>query len=119
LHDRLTLAHCEERAESAEHVFVGLTERALVQLVATFPEKTCLVVTRAEDKLRIGITVEDALHDLTLVDSDRADFKILLPNQNCSRLSNLPLASVALHTFNRTLGYQVVLEQVETLLALE
>ena len=79
---RLRLGEEEERAE---HVLVGL------------------VVARAEDELGVGVEVEDALHDLTLVHRERAHLEVLLAHEHLDR----PLAR------------EVVLEQVLALVALE
>lgn len=53
--------------QCTEHVFVSL------------------VVTSAEDELSSGVESENTLHDLSLVDIDRANFQVLLSNQNFNR----------------------------------
>ena len=53
-----------EEEERAEHVLVRL------------------VVAGAEDELGVGVEVEDALHDLALVDGERAHFEVLLADEN-------------------------------------
>jgi hypothetical protein len=48
---------------------------------------THLVISRTEDKVGIGVVVENTLDNLSLVDSDRPDFKILLSNQDYQQWS--------------------------------
>ena len=64
-HDgRVGASRPAEVDERTEHVFI------------------CLVVTGAENKLCVSVVVKDTFHNLALVDSERADFKILLAEQN-------------------------------------
>ena len=58
-----------EEEEGAEHVLVRL------------------VVAGAEDELGVGVEVEDALHDLALVHRERADFQVLLPDEDYGKRS--------------------------------
>ncbi len=48
-----------------------------------------LVVTSAEDELGVWVEVENTLDNFTLVDSDRANFKVLLADENCAYFSQL------------------------------
>jgi hypothetical protein len=43
---------------------------------------THLVISRAEDEFSVGIIVQNTLDDLSLVDGDRPDLKILLSDQD-------------------------------------
>ena len=66
---RLRAGALWEEEQRAEHVFVGL------------------VVARAEDELGVGVEVEDALDDLALVHRERADFEVLLADEDYMRIS--------------------------------
>ena len=46
-----------------------------------------LVITGAEDELRVGVEVEDTLDDFALVDGNGTNFEVLLANENYVFLS--------------------------------
>lgn len=44
--------------------------------------KTYLVITRAENKLGVGVVIHQAFYNLTLVDGNRPDFEIHLAHED-------------------------------------
>ena len=84
-------------------------------------DRTNLVIAGAEHELGVGVEVQDALHDLALVHRERADFEVLLPDEDCRKRSVLSVMTRrwAQRTLNRPLARKVVLEQVLALMALE
>ena len=63
VHYRLRAAHGVERAHRAEHILVGL------------------VVARAEDEFRVGVSVQKPLDNFAFVDCHRTDFEVLLAHE--------------------------------------
>jgi len=64
VHIRGRAAHGEERAHCAEHVLIGL------------------VVARAENKFRVGVSVQEPLNNFALVDCDWTDLEVLLAHEH-------------------------------------
>lgn len=73
--------------------------------VRMLKQMTYLVITGAEDEIGIRVFVHETLDDLSLVDSQRPDFEILLTDQNYKSISvrmlRPPIDDVC--TKNRTL----------------